>query len=301
MGEMGDRDRPMFLPPEEPPAEAPTTAAAAPAGDAFAPPVREGRVRAAPPQRTGPPGRPAAPARVVALVTGGMLVTGAALVWANGFAGDAGPAEPPGFARLTDVCTMVPAASVQPLELESIGRPYAPPGGGTLRAEAYAACGWTTGRSIWRDTGPHHQRRLHASVRVLLPRADMTGHTAARLQYAAVLAGAREMAAKRVRLDAGTTEYWPVVPLRGVGDAAYRQYEVNRSGVSTVGLGRAVVRLRNAVITVEYSGSDYPADRRGFADRSKAGPLAGENAQQGAAAVAVELTRALAACVTCVN
>jgi hypothetical protein len=285
----------MFLPPEEPPAEPPAEVPATPpsassAGKAFVAPAWRSRSVA-----------PARRARVIALVTGGVLVIGAGLVWANGFAGGAGPAEQPGFARLTDVCTMVPAASVQPLELEATGRPYAPPGGGTLRAEAYAACGWTTGRSIWSGTGPHHQRRLHAGVRVLLTREDMTGHTAARLQYAAALAGALDMAAKRIRLDAGTTEYWSVVPLRGVGDAAYGQYELNRSGVSSVGLGRAVVRLRNAVITVEYSGSDFPADRRGFADRSKAIPLAGENAQQGAAAVAVELTRALATCVTCMN
>jgi hypothetical protein len=298
---MGDRDRPIFLPPEEPPPERPENdTAAPPAGEPFAETARGGHVGAAPPRRPGSPAL-ARRGRVIALVTSCLLVLGAVLAWANGFVSGDGPEEPQGFARLTDVCTMVSAGSIQPLELLSTGRPYAPPGGGTLRAEAYAACSWTTGRPIWSGTGPHRQRRLHANVRVLLPRADMTGHAAARTQYAAALAGARDMAAKRVRLDAGTTEYWPVVPLRGVGDAAYGQYEINRSGVTSVGLGRAVVRLRNAVITVEYSGTDYPADQRGFADRSKATPLAGENAQLGATGVAAELTQELAACLVCLD
>jgi hypothetical protein len=238
---------------------------------------------------------------VLALVTGGILVLGGALVWANRLPGGAGPAEPPGFTRLTDICSMVPAASVQPLVPRSAGRPYAPPGGGTLRAEAYAACSWTTGRSIWTGSAPHRQRRLHVNVRVLLTRDKMTGQAATRLQYAAALAGAQDMAAKRIRLDSGTTEYWPVVPLRGIGDTAYGHYEINRSGVSNVGLGRTIVRLRNAFITVEYSGSDYPSTRSGFADRSRATPVAGADAQQGAARVAAELTRALAACFTCMN
>jgi hypothetical protein len=295
---MGDQDRPTFLPPEDPDEpEAPCEPDEADEAEE----LRKPRERPPPEPVPVARARPARRGRLIALVTAGVLVLGAALAWANGLTGHNHRAEPRGFARLTDVCPMVPASSVEPLGPSSVGRPNLPPGGSTLRAEVYAGCRWTGGQGIWTGRGPREQRRLSVSVRVSLPRDGTSGHAATRLLYAAALTGARDMAAKHIRLDSGITEYWPVRALPRVGDAAYGQYEINRSGTSVVGLGRAVARLRNALITVEYSGVDYPADRHGFADRSKATPLNSEKAQRGAADVATTLTYGLAACTTCKN
>jgi hypothetical protein len=167
-------------------------------------------------------------------------------------------------------------------------------------AEVFAACNWTAGTGA-AGRGARGQRRLHVEVRVSLPRANLSGLEAARRQYAAALAAAEDMAAKRLTVDTGTVEHWAVLPLRDLGDGGFAQYEQTQGDTARAGLGRVVARLRNAVVTVEYSGANYPVGQNGFPDRSRASPLDGSTAQQGAAGVAIQLTKALAACVVCMD
>ncbi|MGI5487626.1 hypothetical protein [Microtetraspora malaysiensis] len=91
----------------------------------------------------------------------------------------------------------------------------------------------------------------------------------------------------------GNMFWYTSADIKGLGDAAFRQYRTNRTPTVHAGIGQVVVRYGSAVVTVDFFGADRP---EGAPLNSPKSTLMGaKESLAGALAVARAMTQALAA------
>ncbi|MFE3448086.1 hypothetical protein ACFXJ8_04045 [Nonomuraea sp. NPDC059194] len=166
--------------------------------------------------------------------------------------------------------------------------------GATERARANGAAGMKETECRWLNLnvpageGRRRIRSVLLTIQVFSNRAGAGDPTAALSNYSTKLGGARFSESSGI----GGVTWGKIEELKGLGDAAYVQYRVDKKNTVFNGSADVVVRLGPTVIQASYAGSDLGADEPTNSPKVKV--LGEKEARDGAMTVAREILASLA-------
>lgn len=193
----------------------------------------------------------------------------------------------PEFVTITDICALLPEKDVRKL---------AGPAPGAGQSERNGQT-WTCARPAGRRRGQARTERVaRLEVRLFPAGPRSTGAQSA----ADAFAQAKALQVQQPGITGLATEQDPPTDLAGIGDQAYSWYAVVET-LGKTGTATVMVRVRNAIVKVEYGGHTAPVGPYGLRDYGRQRPLAEKPSRTGAEGIAQEAVRSLTACVRCVR
>ncbi len=224
-------------------------------------------------------------------IAGGAFAAAAVLgtaVWATSGSGD--DARPTRFTSMPEACSLVPGEILERIVPRS--EPPVPSTAQNSTTARYAACEWSEPPGIARP-GTTAAHRLDISVRL-----HLDGDAAAKSEYDAAWRGARAMAGTATGAPGDLHGEAPSVVR--IGEQAFTQHLTLNGTLGRSGTVKTTARLRNAVITVRYTGATAEPGTADPKTREKP-PLDEATARNGAEQVARAVTEALTRCGTCLE
>jgi hypothetical protein len=129
--------------------------------------------------------------------------------------------------------------------------------------------------------------------------ASRPGTRSAVAELARDRAEAQQQAGTETPEEVTKNKYGQYADMPGVGDEAYKQFETWESSYTRNGSGHVTVRIRNAIIEVKYTGSDYRVGNLHLPDKATSRPLNEAAAQKSADDIAREVAASLTSCASC--
>ncbi|MDL4814894.1 hypothetical protein [Actinomadura opuntiae] len=231
------------------------------------------------------------PRVAIAGAVAAVLVVGGGVAW--GVSGSAD--EPPPklhFAALPDACQS-PSSAVLSKYLPAAGKPT-PDAGGVSGDQQYVGCDWREPLSAEKGK-TLVVRHLRVATRVFV---GAFGLADAKSDYRSAW---RTSSQGTVTDTVGSTHKEAPQLVRGLGNEAFLHHRVTTTALGRSGISRIVVRLENAVITVDFDGATYPLAHDGVAVQSKGVPLDESVTRQGVEAIARDVAAGLASCKVCLR
>ncbi|WUH98135.1 hypothetical protein OHR68_32225 [Spirillospora sp. NBC_00431] len=207
-----------------------------------------------------------------------------------------GSDEEPEPARFTSMpaepCSLVPGGTLEQYVPNS--DPPVPGEAKNSATERYIACEWSEPPEGSAGAKALTAHRLNVAIRL-----HLDGQAGAKSEYDAAWAGAKAMAGT-AKGAAGALHAEAPVATR-IGEHAFTHYSTLKGPLGQSGTAAATVHLRNAVITVRYTGTTSPLDKGASPKASTPKPLDEAPARSGAENVARGITNTLAACTKCLT
>lgn len=193
------------------------------------------------------------------------------------------PAEP---------CSLVPGGTLEQYVPNS--DPPVPGVAKNSATERYIACEWTEPSVAAAGTKTLTTHRLNIAVRL-----HLDGVSPAKSEYDAAWGGAGAMAGTAKGAAGDLHAEAPTVTR--IGDQAFTHYSTLKGPLGQSGAVAATVRLRNAVISVRYTGTTSPLDKTGSPKPNASKPLDEATARTAAETVTRSVTDTLKACTKCLT